>query len=233
MILQEIHDIAACRSYFSRPDSEVWAAINSASRFIYHSILKENQQYFRTLDTTSLTLTPNVQSYDLPATAIQILRIRERVNSTDTWRHIDPIDPNSDEAMADNPSPTVTFPGGSSSFTYQGPFLKQATAIDGNDDEIYTIYINPIPQDTRQVELLYMAKYVEVHVGTDPYMIPKDMRDVALDFASSELLRGNNDDLSEKYYEAGNIKLSMALTLIRDRQLQHLTSVEPYLGEYM
>lgn len=232
MTLQTIHDLAASKSYFSRPDSEVWAAINAGSRFAYQAALKEDRQYFRVTDTTSLTISANIQEYDLPVTVSQIKRLRERFNAQDKWRLIDPADTNSPEGRDDSPSPTVTF-GCSSQFNYQGPYLKQSTAVDGNDDQTLSILLTPIPQDTRQVELIYIAKYVEVFSATDPYMIPTDLRDFVLDFAISELLRGNNDDLAEKYAASAGQKLSMALTLIRERQLQHPTTVTPYLAEYL
>lgn len=232
MNLQTIHDLAAAKSYFSRPDSEVWAAINAGSRLCYQATLKEDQQYWRTVDTSSLTITPNTQEYALPVAVIQLIRVRERINAQDKWRVIEPADPNSDEGRDDSPGPAATF-GSSSQFNYQGPYLKQSTAVDGNDDQTLSIFITPIPQDTRQVELIYTAKYVEVAQATDPYMIPIDLRDFVLDFAISELLRGNNDDLSGQYAQSAQVKLDMALTLIRDRQLQHPTTVTPYLSEYL
>ena len=232
MNLQTIHDLAASRSYFSRPDSEVWAAINAGSRFAYQAVLKEDRQYFRTTDTSSVTIVPNTQEYALPVTVNQLIRVRERFNVQDKWRLIEPADTNSPEGRDDSPSPSVTF-GCSSQFNYQGPYLPQSDAVDGNDDQTLRIFLTPIPQDTRLVELIYIAKYVEVFAATDPYMIPTDLRDFVLDFAISELLRGNNDDLAEKYEAAAGQKLDMALTVIRERQLQHPTTVTPYLSEYL
>lgn len=233
MLLQDIHDIAASRSYFSRPDPEVWMAINSASRVVYQSMLKEDMLFFRVLDTASVTIVPNTQEYALPQGCIQILRLRERVNAQDTWRRIEPIDPREDEAMDDFPAPQISFPGGSSTFTFQGPYLNFSVADDGTDDETYSIWINPVPQDTRQVEIMYVAKLPEVAKGTDPFIIPHDLRDIVLDLSSAELLRGNNDDLSDKYASSGMAKLSVALELVRDRQLEHLKTVTPYLYEYL
>ncbi len=230
MFLEQLHDLAASKSYFSRPDTEVYAAINAASRFAYQAVLKEDQQYWRTIDTTSVTLVSNTQEYALPATVTQLLRVRERLNAQDRWSVIDPADLNSDEGRDDSPGPSTSFGG---IFNYQGPYLKQATAIDGNDDQTLSIFITPIPQDTRQVELVYTAKYVEVFAVTDPYMIPIDLRDFVLDFAIAELLRGNNDDLADKYVGAAQTKIDMALTLIRDRQLQQPTTVTPYLAEFL
>jgi hypothetical protein len=230
MNLQQLHDTAASRSYFSRPDSEVWSGINSGSRWVYQAVLNEDQQFFRTQDTSSVTIIANTQEYALPTDCIQLLRVRERLNAQDAWRKIDPIDLQDSEASNDAPAPQLSL---CSSFTYEGPYLKQASADDGLDDEIYSIFINPIPQSTRQVELIYTAKYLEVGKGTDPFVIPGDLRDVVLDFAVAELLRANNDDLADKYMASAQNKLDMALTLIRDRQLQHLTTVTPYLSEYL
>jgi hypothetical protein len=108
-----------------------------------------------------------------------------------------------------------------------------ADANDGQDDETYSIYITPIPQDTRQVEVLYISKFLEVTTGTDNYIIPANLRDAVLDFTIAELTRPQSDSLAQDYSQSGQAKLDMALTLIRDRQVQQNVTVRPYLEEYL
>jgi hypothetical protein len=233
MNLQQIHDTAAARSFFVRPDTEVWTAISTASRFVYQAIAKERRQFFRTLDITTITLQPNVQEYQLPADCEQLVRLRERINAQDTWRQIYPTDPQDREGTNDTLSPTVNYAGYGSGFFYQGPYLTMATANDGQDDETYTIYITPIPADTRQVEILYDAKFIEVATGTDNYIIPVNLRDAVLDLTVAELVRPQSDSLANDYEQSGAEKLNMALTLIRMRQVQQDVVVNPYLSEFM
>ena len=233
MTLQQLHDTAAARSFFARPDAEVWFAINTSSRSVYQAISKENRQFFRTLDTTTVTIQANVQDYNLPADCEQLVRLRERINATDTWRQIYPTEPQDREGTADYLSPSVNYAGYGSGFFYQGPYLSMADANDGQDDETYSITITPIPSDTRQVEVLYNAKYIEVASGTDNYIIPSNLRDIVLDFTVAELVRPQSDSVANDFVQSGTAKLNMALTLIRDRQVQQRTLVNPYLSEFM
>lgn len=233
MNLLQLHDTAAARSNFVRPDSEVWFSINTASRSVYQAILKEDRNFFRSLDTTSVVIMPNVQAYSLPADCEQIIRIREKLQPTDSWRVVTPADPREREGEADYLASSVNYTGQWSSFYYQGPYLSMADANDGQDDQTYEIYITPIPADQRLTELLYISKFIEVSSGTDSFIIPDNLRDIVLDFTIAELVRPQSDSLAQDYMQSGNLKLSMALTLIRDRQIQQNNVVRPYLSEYL
>lgn len=233
MNLQQLHDTAALRSYFSRTDTEVWTAITTAGRYVYQAVLKEDRNFFRVLDTTSLTFQPNVQEYTLPADCEQIIRLRERLQTSDHWRWVTPVTPQEPMGNLDYLAPSVNYMGYGSGFYYQGPYLSMADANDGQDDQTSSIYITPIPADTRQVEIMYTAKFLEVASANDNLIIPDNLRDVVLDFAVAELVRGNSDSLAQDYMESGQAKLDMALTLIRDRQIQQNTVTRAYLEEYL
>lgn len=238
MRLTTMFDLIQSRSYFSRPDSEIWASINTASRFVFYAILKEDQLFWLKTDTSSVAIVPNTTEYALPADFQQMIRIRERLNSQDDWRCVEWEDIRSDEMMQDVPS-IATNLGQYSPFSFTGPYFgaTQSQVVDSpptiEADEVYTIQLEPLPQDNRQVELKYIVKFLEVAAVTDPYVIPDELRDVVCDLAVAELVRGNNDSLADVYTAAGTAKMSMALTAIREKQLAHRRSVEPYLYNYL
>jgi hypothetical protein len=54
MTLLQIFNLVSKRSFFSRDDDEVWAAISSASRTLFLEVQEENRGFFIVFDTTSL-----------------------------------------------------------------------------------------------------------------------------------------------------------------------------------
>ncbi len=88
-----------------------------------------------------------------------------------------------------------------------------------------------MPTDTRYVELVYSAQFVEVEDETSFLMIPEDGHDALIDFAVAECLKANDDSLAAAYSQSGMSKMSLFLELCRNRQLQDGRAVEPYLTD--
>jgi len=68
MTLQQLFAWCNQKSYFSRDEEEVWAAINTAALQLYTEVLNENRGYFWVFDAISMTLVANTEEYTLPAT---------------------------------------------------------------------------------------------------------------------------------------------------------------------
>src|SRR5438270_14061340 len=92
MTLQQIFNLVSKRTFFSRDDDEVWAAISSASRTLFLEVQEENRGFFVVFDTTSLLLALNQEEYALPQACSQILRLRERLVATDPWSVVLPAE---------------------------------------------------------------------------------------------------------------------------------------------
>jgi hypothetical protein len=234
MDLNQMYTLARSKSYFSRSDAEIFAALNEGSRYVFQNILKENKGYFIKWDTTTVEIVPNVLEYQLPADLEQILRVRERTSASDNWRVIR-NDPSltSYTQLLDSATSYIgsCYDTTESQFMFFGPYEPQSVASDADDDETYNIRFSPNPIDTRTVELVYTAKFVEV-TGTGSHLvIPDDGRGAVLDYAVAELLTLNGDDRAGQFYQNAERKLTMFLTLVRDRQLQDPPQVEPYLSD--
>lgn len=227
MDLTRIKTLVDSKSYFSRSGVEVWAAINASARYIYQAVIKEQSGFWIKFDSTSLTLQPGVSMYHLPTDAQQLIRIRERQTATDQWRTIHNQSLTSDSMQRNAQSVGVSYEGESSQFSFYGPYLDAEDAESGVDTE--SIAINPAPADTRYVELVYSAQFVEVEDETSFLMIPEDGHDALIDFAVAECIKANDDTLASAYWQSGMTKMSLFLELCRNRQLQDGRTVEPYL----
>ena len=231
MTLQQIFDWCQKKSYFSRDDDEIWAAINSAAHLLYKEVVLENSGYFIVFDTTSIVITPNQEEYVLPATVEQFVRFRERLVATDPWRVIYPADfndPSTTESQfiaADDAS----FDSEESIFIYNGPYAKMSDAQAGT--YLKSIRLEPIPQDTRFTELVYTAKFVEITGTESPLVIDPEGHDALKNLAVVELLDANDDDNREKFVERGNTHKTQYLKLVRARQRQKGRTIEPYVND--
>lgn len=229
MTLQQIFDWCNKKSYFSRDDDEIWAAINSAAHLLYKEVVLENRGYFITFDTTSLTILANQEEYPLPATVEQIVRLRERLIATDPWRIINPADLN-DPATVDSQfvgADDSPLDGEASIFVYNGPYAKMSDAQAGT--YLKTIRLEPIPTDTRFTELVYTAKFVEITGAETPLIIDPEGHDAIKNLAVAELLSANDDDNADRFADWGHTHKTQYLKLARARQIQKGREVEPYV----
>jgi hypothetical protein len=231
MKLQAIFTLCHKKSYFSREDEEVWAAINLVSQRIFQKILAENRGFFIVFDTTSLTLQLNVEEYALPATCSQLLRVRERLNSASPWRIINPADLN-DPGFVDAQFASVLGPdqdGPVSEFEYYGPYLSMQDAQ--TDAQIERFRIEPPPQDPRQVELVFVARYVEINSAADPKTLPNEADGAVVAFAAASLLGDNDDSARANLLDEGERNEREFLKWVRNRQFQKVRTVEPYVED--
>lgn len=93
----------------------------------------------------------------------------------------------------------------------------------------YKVRLAPAPSDQRQTELMYDAKYLPIVNANSYNVIPEEGHHAQLDFAKAELMRGNSDDLADKYEALAMQQVTEFLTFIRDRQTQHRAGVQPYI----
>jgi hypothetical protein len=227
MTLQQIFDWCNKKSYFSRDDDEIWAAINSAAHLLYKEVVLENKGYFIVFDTTDLVLEAGQEEYQLPATCQQIVRLREQVPGEVAWRVVNPAELN-DPATTDAAWGFDTDVGADTSrFIYNGPYLKQSDAI--ANDEIYSIRIEPIPTETHNTELVFTADFLEIEGAESTLVIDPEGHDALKNLAVVELLDANDDDNRMNFLERGNYHTSQYLRLVRKRQIQQGPTIEPYL----
>ena len=227
MKLDRIKSLVDSKSYYSRNEVEVWGAINAAARQIYQAVLKEQRGYWIKWDSTSLQFLKDQTQFELPPDVQQLIRVRERASASDRWNLVNSSDSLSDGVMLNQMPVGVNFDDPASNFTFFGPFLTEADSMTQDNTDIESIEITPTPSNTRYVELVYTAKFVEVEDATSYLMIPEDGHDCLIDFAVAECVRPNDDSLAADYAAAGNAKLTSFLTLVRDRQLQDTRTVEP------
>lgn len=232
MNLAQMYSLVRSKSYFSRSDTEIWAAINEGCHRFYQAVLKENRGYWIKTDTSTVALVPNVTEYILPADLEQILRVRERLSSAEQWRIVRSSSLTGDTMLSDAQNATqLSYDSPASQFSFYGPYETADTAENTSDPETYNIRFSPNPVENRQVEVIYAVKFIEV-VGTGSFLIiPQEGRGGIVDFAVGELMKANGDTRAEAFYETSNQKLTYFLTLIRDRQLQDQRTIEPYIGD--
>jgi hypothetical protein len=229
MTLQQLFDWCNKKSYFSRDDDEIWQAISGAAHLIYKEAVLENRGYFITFDTSSLVTANGQEEYVLPATVEQIVRLRERLLSTDPWRVIFPADLN-DPATTDSEfvaADDSSIDGEDSEFVYNGPYAKMSDAVAGT--YVKAIRLEPIPVDVRMTELVYTAKFIEISGPESPLVIDPEGHDAVKFLATAELLAANDDDNSERFAEWGHTHKTQYLKLVRARQIQQGRTVEPYV----
>ena len=232
MTLQQLFDWCNKKSYFSRDEDEIWGALSTAALQIYTEVLNENQGYFWVFDTTSLTLTANTEEYTLPQALENIVRLRERLFSTDPWAVIYPADVNSPGIEDAQFTGTGDIPTDSSvsQFEYVGPYQLESDTVAGT--YVKKIRIAPIPVDgPRFTELLYTSKFVEI-VGAESALLIDPPGHNALKYlAVAELLAAQDDDNSERFEAKGNIHKTQYLKLVRNRQQQDVRHVVPFIED--
>lgn len=227
MTLQQIFDWCNRKSYFSRDASEVWAAINSAAHLLYKEVVLENSGYFIVFDTSSLVWTEGQEEYQLPATVEQIVRLREQLPGETAWRVVSPAGINDPATVAANFGFSNDVDCDSSPHIYNGPYLKDSDAQ--SEDQIYSIRIEPIPQEAHNCELVYTADFNEISGSQSPLIIDIEGHDALKYLATQELLEANDDDNAANFLERGNYHKTQYLKLVRKRQIQQGPTQEPYV----
>ncbi len=230
--LGQMFDLARKKSYFSRPDDEVWAALNYGAWRVYIYVLKEFRGFFIKFDETFLTLTSGVEEYALPADFAQMVRLSERRTTSDPWMPMVPADLNSQIFIQQQFEDQITLGTGvftTSNFTYYGPYLDSADTT--SPTGVYKFRVAPKPTDTRACQLVYSAKFVPIINASSLLMIPPEGSEAMLAWAVAELLRANSDQLSGEYEAKGQRDATEFLTFIRERQIQQRPTVEPYIGD--
>lgn len=233
MNLTQIYADCDRRSYYSRSSDEIWAAINSASRLIYDFVLKELSGYWIKWDAGTVTFANGVEEYALPADLETLIRIRERLDSNSSWALMNPAGLTDTQMLAPLGAADLQFSSGlGSQFSFYGPYLDQAGS-QASPQAAQKIRVEPIPTGTRQVELVYVAKYVEVTDKSSFLQIPDEGsgRPALADLAVAELVRQNNDSLAGEYEGSGMKKLTLFLCTVRARQ-QTPKQQRPYLSDF-
>lgn len=236
-----MHDLANQRSYFSRPDNEIYQALNSASKKIYLWTVREFRGYFLKIDTQTITFTPNVQQYACPADLRIMIKFGEQIQNSPAltpYNWLRPVDMNSDNFIArEFQSLMLNFTGPESEFVYAGPFLDDAGSTSQAQGQppsrIRQVLISPIPQDTRITKLFYAAQHVDI-VGPQSYiMMPEEAHEAMLDYAVAELTRPNGDASAVQYEAAGKDKFQNDfLPFMRQVQATQVPSTqEPYIAD--
>jgi hypothetical protein len=93
------------------------------------------------------------------------------------------------------------------------------------------IRLAPAPSDSRQTEIIYAAKWLDIYNANSYNVIPDEGQGAQLDFAKAELLRSNSDDLAPQYEQQAMQKTTEFLTFVRNRQNQQPNRLETYLTD--
>jgi hypothetical protein len=228
MTLQQIFDFVQKKTYFSREDDEIWDAISEAASTLFLKVTSENSGFFLKWDTTSVSLQPNVDDYALPADLGQMIRMRERLLATDDWKVILPADINA-PSFVHAQFASLFNDSGASSFRYYGPLLLMDDAKTAA--QVQHVKIAPIPQDTRFVELVYDAKFLEITGPESVLVIPSEGHGAVKFAATADLLAANDDDNAERYTGKAAENERWFLKWVRNRQFQQGRQVEPYVSD--
>ena len=237
MTLQQIFDWCQKKSYFSRDDDEIWQAISGAAHLLYKEVLLENRGYFIVFDTSSLVLQQGQEEYQLPVAVQQIIRLREQLPGETYWRIMYPADFNADATTQAPLGFSLDTGTESSLFVYNGPYLKQSDAQ--AQDNIQSIRVEPIPQETHNTELAYTADFLEITGPESQLVIDPEGHDAIKYIATSELLQANDDDNAGTFFidgqpgdnSKGAAHKRQYLKLVRNRQIQVGRYQEPYVWD--
>jgi hypothetical protein len=227
MTLQQIFDFVQKKTYFSRDDDEIWDAISEAASTLFLKVTSENSGFFLKWDTSSVSLQANLEEYALPADLGQMIRVRERLLATDEWALVSPGDINSPQIT--HAQFSSFFNGPLSRFSYYGPYLTMDDAKTAA--QVQRVRIAPMPQDTRFVELVYDAKFLEITGTESVLVIPSEGHGAVKFAATADLLAANDDDNAERYSGKAAENERWFLKWVRNRQFQQVRQVEPYLND--
>jgi hypothetical protein len=239
--LPQMYATCASKSYNSRSEGEIYSALTEAGFLVYAAVLKENSNFFIQFDTTTLTITPGVTTYNLPPDCTQVINIAERLSASERWRQLstESIIQALDSPQLGDWWDAYAYNYGQSIFSYAGPFLPESNTVDqpsessgggftGSGYQVQQIIISPTPTDTRFVELTYTAKWIPIVNSTSYVMLPDELTYAMVNYAVAELLRSNDDSLASAYEAKADKALAYALTWIRSRQIQSAPQIQPY-----
>ena len=230
MNLAQMYSLANAKSSYSRPDAEIYAALDQAGLFVYAAVLKEYSGFFIKFDTTSLVLVPGTQAYNLPPDLTQIVHLAERLNVTLDWNEMSPIKLSDAVDNIQQATGWDSFSSyyGDSQFGYYGPYLlSQATSVT-QTLQVQQIQVSPGIDQTRMCELVYSAKWLPINDSSSLVMMPDEGTHAMLNYAIAELLRSNDDSLAQNYEAQGDKQLSSFLTWVRNRQIQQGPTIKAY-----
>jgi hypothetical protein len=220
-------------SYYSRDDAEVYAKLNEAGFEVYCAVLKEFSGFFIKFDETSLSLTATQanQEYTLPADVGQIVHLAERPTSTENWHPMSPAT-NLENVLINQLVSFGLFSfgdyGNGSPFSYYGPFLDSAGSTPAAASQIQKIRIAPITDQTRFVQLVYTAKWIQIVNANSLCMMPDEGTYAMEARATAKLLRLNGDTLAAQF-DAQAIQMEQRfMNWIRLRQIQEPPCVQTF-----
>lgn len=246
MNLQQMFDLANRRSYFSRPDVEIYAALNAASKKVYLWTAREFRGTFRKTDTATVKFAAGVQTYAVPPDCRIILKFGEQLLNSAAgapYQWMTPADINSAAFIGrEYEALTATIDSGPrSEFVYAGPYLAEADAIASlagppgtPGDQVRAVDVSPIPQDSRQTKIVYIAEFVEIGGPGSFVMMPSEAHDAIVDFATEELVRANGDAVQASgYNDAGTKKFQEDFLPFwrMNQQAEMPLTQEPYLSD--
>lgn len=229
--LAQMFALADARSSFSRPEGEIYSALDEAGFLVFTAVLKEFSGFFLKFDTTTIVLTPGQSVYALPADLTQLVAIAERLTASERWR---PMDPTTLADALDSTQDLVGWDdwedlyGEGSEFSFYGPYLP---AIAPGVAQVQSINVKPAIDAIRMCEIAYTAKWLPLVNGDSTVMLPNEGTYAMQNYAIAELNRSNNDTLSGEYETKGDKALAAFLTWVRNRQIVKWPSITPYLGD--
>jgi hypothetical protein len=231
MNLPQMVALANAKSSYSRPEGEIYAALDEAGFLVYSAVLKEFSGFFLKFDTSTVTIVPGVMEYLLPPDVTQLVHVGERQNISYEFA---PCAPETIGKALENTQVGIGWDdwawmyGEQSTFSYAGPYLDAPAAITGVQTQ--KIRFSPSPVDTRMVQLVYTAKWLPINDASSKVMLPDEGTHAMVNFAIAELLRSNNDTLSAEYESKATKHQTAFLTWVRNRQIQQSPQITPYMG---
>lgn len=222
------------KSYYSRTDVEIYAALQKAGFRVYSAVLKEFKGTFLKIDSSSVTLAAGTQDYTLPSDVSQLYAIAERQSASENWHEIDPE--GIQDAFNNVQQDSIFFDymqnyGEKSMFRFYGPYLDSTNAQNSpGSAQVEKIRISPSPSEPRYVQLVYGAKWLPITSSSSKVMLPDEGTYAMQDFAVAEVLRSNDDSLSAEYEASGSTMLTSFLSFWRIQQSTKNLQIIPYLS---
>lgn len=229
--LAQLYSLCNAKSYNSRSDVEVYAALQEAGFYVYSAVLKEFRGLFLKVDSSSLALVAGTQEYTLPADFSQLLAIAERQTAAENWHEMDP------EGIQDalnNVQQNLSYfdygmnYGETSQYRFYGPYLDSTDTVAGV--QLQKIRVSPTPSEARLVQIAYGAKWLPITNSSSKVMLPDEGTYAMQDYAVAELLRANDDTLADRYEAKGDKHLTAFLSWMRVNQSARPAQITPYLG---
>jgi hypothetical protein len=231
MNLSQMYAMANGKSGYARSEGEIYGSLDRAGFRVYAAAAKEQRGFFIKFDESSLTLSTSnaTQEYSLPADLTQIVHLAERLSASENWRSMCPI--GISDAVS-NLQASLGWSGvgyGSASpFSFFGPYLGAAETVLGQASQVQKIRVEPIPDATRAVQIVYTAKWLPITDGDSTVMLPDEGTHAMESFASAELCAMSDDSRASSFEAQGQKDLTSFLTWVRARQVMSPPTIRPY-----